>query len=374
MQPELLILVVSTIGTAIWSVLTWAEQEEKERKSEEDQLDTLYVNPFLNAAEELQMLLYNLLVGNEIEFLRTGITHRARERADEISYNEALEIVHPFAKFFGWSICFNRYGSYSQDKNAILMARQISLMFADREQFGDDPFRFSLTKQHGLGRQFVQRISSVAGEEMQEYSAVTLYDFCEKIMKNKKEGGSLFDDISLLIDTIRSTPTSKDLPGRARLSTIQNQLVDLINYIESKEKFTLTNEVRKKTRLVGDEIIVEIFPAIPSNESWSPLLTIPALFSPIIPLVQNREETEQAQIIHTTDGRVRLKIPQISNDASYAGKLVSWVENIPGVKSVQTNSRASSLTIHYNPEIYDNIPSLLLREINNGITFPSLIS
>jgi len=374
MQPELLILVFSTIGTAVWSVLTWAEQEEKERKAEEDQLDTLYVNPFLNAAEELQILLYNILVGKEIEFLRTGITRRGKESADEISYNEALEIVHPFATFFGWSICFNRYGSYSQDKDAILMARQISLMFADREQFGDDPFRFSLTKQHGLGRQFVKSVPSVAGEEMKEYSAATLYEFCEKIMKSKEEGGSLFDDISLLIDTIRSTPTSKDLPGKARLSAIQNQLVDLINYIESKEKFTLTNEIRKKTRLVGDEIVVEMFPAISSNKSWNPLLIIPALFSPIIPLAHTRDEIEQAQIIHKTAGRVRLKIPQISNDASYAGKLVSWVENIPGVESVQTNPQASSLTIHYNPEIGSNIPSLLLREINNGITFSSLIS
>ena len=115
MEIEFALVLISTIGTAVWTVLTWADQEEKERRTEEDQLDTLYVNPFLLATEELQSLLYRILAQGEIEFLRKGISHRG-DTEGEITYHEALEVVYIFVKYFGWSLYFYRYGSYSQDK------------------------------------------------------------------------------------------------------------------------------------------------------------------------------------------------------------------------------------------------------------------
>jgi Heavy metal associated domain 2 len=364
MQPELLLVIVSTIGTAIWTVLTWAEQEEKERRSEEDQIDTLYVNPFLLAAEELQMLLYNLLAEKEIEWLRTGVSHEG-DNPNSISDHETLEIIYQFVKFFGWSICFYRFGSYSQDKDAILMARKICLMFADRETFGDDPFRFSLAKQHALGRQFVKRISSTSAEQMTEFYAATLYEFDEKVMQSKQESGPLYQDLSLLINIISNTTSSKKLPGRARLSAIQSELVNLITYIESKEKFTLTNEIRKKTKLLGNKIIITEAPIVSAKSDW-----IPAFFN-FTPIANQNETIEKAQVIHNIPGRVRLKVPWLNYDQNYANELISWIEKLPEIKSVQANRQASSLTIQYDQNTVENIASILLDKINNILTLSS---
>jgi len=364
MQPELLLVIVSTIGTAIWTVLTWAEQEEKERRSEEDQIDTLYVNPFLLAAEELQMLLYNLLAEKEIEFLRTGVSHEG-DNPNSISYHEALEIIYQFVKFFGWSLCFYRFGSYSQDKHAILMARKICLMFADRETFGDDPFRFSLAKQHALGRQFVKRISSTSAEQMTEYSSATLYEFDEKVMQSKQEAGPLYQDLSLLVNTISNTTSSKKLPGRARLSAIQSELVNLIIYIESKEKFTLTNEIRKKTKLLGNKIIITEAQIVSAKSDLFPT------FFNFTPIANQNETIEKAQVIHNIPGRVRLKVPGLNYDQNYANELISWIEKIPEIKSVQANRQASSLTIQYDQNAVENIASILLDKINNTLTLSS---
>jgi hypothetical protein len=364
MQPELLLVIVSTIGTAIWTVLTWAEQEEKERKTEEDQIDTLYVNPFLLAAEELQMLLYNLLAEKEIELLRTGVSHEG-DNPNSISYHEALEIIYQFVKFFGWSICFYRFGSYSQDKDAILMARKICLMFADRETFGDDPFRFSLAKQHALGRQFVKRISSTSAEQMTEYSSATLYEFDEKVMQSKQEAGPLYQDLSLLVNTISNTTSSKKLPGRARLSAIQSELVNLIIYIESKEKFTLTNEIRKKTKLLGNKIIITEAQIVSAKSDLFPT------FFNFTPIANQNETIEKAQVIHSIPGRVRLKVPGLNYDQNYANELISWIEKIPEIKSVQANRQASSLTIQYDQNAVENIASILLDKINNTLTLSS---
>lgn len=52
--------------------------------------------------------------------------------------------------------------------------------------------------------------------------------------------------ISRTLEALRSTDEAANLPGRLRLIEIQNQLVELLAYIEEKEGYTLLNDERKK--------------------------------------------------------------------------------------------------------------------------------
>jgi len=97
MNIEVLFITISTLGTAIWTVLTWTEQQEKERDSSQRQIDALYINPFIMAAQELQLLLYNILAKDELGFVRKNISPEG-ESEDEITDSEALEIVYVIIK------------------------------------------------------------------------------------------------------------------------------------------------------------------------------------------------------------------------------------------------------------------------------------
>jgi len=370
MPLEFLLILVSTIGTAAWTVVTWADQQDKEREAKDDQLDALYINPFLLAAEELQALLYRLLADGEIEFLRTGVAHRG-DNAGEITYHEALEIVYVIIKYFGWSLYFYRYGSYTQDKIAIELTRSIAEKFADREQFGDDPFRFTHTKQRSLGQMFVKRIVG-SRAEYAEFNAAPLYQFDKEVMESKDQVGHLYQDISRTLDAIRRAKSCKDLEGRERLSAIQNELVDLTNYIESKEEFTVAKELRRKVKLVGGEILIEesTVSTEENNIQWLPWLSLPALPnlfpSESSPVIDTALLENKPHIVHKTQGRIRLKVPQLQENESYAQELQSLIQTIAGVKSIQVNPQAASLIIYHKNQIPEvEFERILLEKINS---------
>ncbi len=336
MEFEFAIILISTIGTAVWTVLTWTDQQEKERNSEQEQIDALYINPFLLATEELQALLYSILVEGEIEFFRREISHEG-DKQDEITYYEALEVLYVIIKYFGWSWYLYRYSSYTQDKTAIELTRNVSETFADRQKFGQDAFRFTFTKQRSLGQMFVRRLSET-NSPYPEFKATPLYQFLEEIIESKNQNAPLYQSITKTIETIRRATSVEDLTGRERLIEVQNELVDLLNYIELKEGFSVSSKRRKKTKLVGRNIIV----------------------------YEDTKETTP-QIVHKTRGRIRLKIPQILQNASYADYWQSLIQPITGIESIQVNQKGASVTIEYDDRIPETeFVRTLLETINQS--------
>jgi hypothetical protein len=368
MPFEFAIVLISTIGTAVWTVVTWAQQEEKERVAEQDQLDAIYVNPFLLAVEDLQSLLYRILANGEIEFLRTGVAHKG-DNEGEITYHEALEIVYVIVKYFGWSLDFYRYGSYTQDKTAIKLTRNISRLFADRQTFGDDPFRFTPSKQFSLGEVFVKRVMGT-NSSYAEFKTVPLYEFDQEVMESKEQMGHLYQDISRTLDAIRRANSGKELEGRERLSAIQNELVDLANYIESQEEFTVAHKNRKKVELVGNEIIVQEAPLPNEIDNFIKWLPLPAL-SQFLPnksstVVEVPQSENRPEIVHRIKGRIRLKVPQLFGNESYAKELQALIQPITGVKSIQVNQEAASVIIHYENQLPESeFERILLEKIDS---------
>jgi len=321
MPIETIIIIASTIGTAVWSVVTWADQQEKAREEIDSNLDAIYINPFLRVSQMLQGRLYRILIENEIEYLRLGIAHKG-DIVGEISYHEALEIVFIIVKYFGWSSVFFQYGSYTDDRKAIELTTTISDLFGDRNTFGDDPFSFTHSRQQSLGQRFVTRIIG-SHTAFPEFRAATVYQFEKEVNESKEQSTQLYLDLYRIIEAIRQAQTSKTLEGRARLVEIHNALVDLINYIEVKEGFTLSREARKKLQLVSDEAKI----VRPDQYSIDP------------------------SILHTTEGRIRLKIPSLNYNPEHAQLIQSSIQALQGVESIEIRPEASSLIVYFDKTI-----------------------
>ncbi|MGD1805057.1 HMA2 domain-containing protein [Dapis sp. BLCC M126] len=71
------------------------------------------------------------------------------------------------------------------------------------------------------------------------------------------------------------------------------------------------------------------------------------------------------QVLHSTLGRVRLRVPQVGNDVDYAQRLEQLILSTDGVTNVRINSSATSVAIAHEPHL-DMLPYLakLVEEAN----------
>ncbi len=78
-----------------------------------------------------------------------------------------------------------------------------------------------------------------------------------------------------------------------------------------------------------------------------------------------RATDKKIKIIHITKGRVRLRVPQLSEDADYAHRLEKFVLDIDEVDSVRINCAAASvvLTYHVNGKSDAEMPLYLINLI-----------
>ncbi|WP_199245199.1 hypothetical protein [[Phormidium] sp. ETS-05] len=100
------------------------------------------------------------------------------------------------------------------------------------------------------------------------------------------------------------------------------------------------------------------------GETGSPLVQrSPGPLVPKSPLVSwspsspaSREQWVDYTIVHSTPGRVRLRVPRIAKDADYALVLETLLGLVPQVTSVRLNVAAMSVTVNYRDEV-DPSPS-----------------
>ncbi len=71
------------------------------------------------------------------------------------------------------------------------------------------------------------------------------------------------------------------------------------------------------------------------------------------------------QVLHSTLGRVRLRVPQVGNDVDYGQRLEQLILSTDGVTNVRVNSSAASVAIAHEPHL-DMLPYLakLVEEAN----------
>ncbi len=223
------------VATAVWALWTWAHERNRERDEERARLTALYVNPFLSAAENLQSRIYNIL---ELGGLRS-----LQKRYPDGSY--ADETLYLIVRYFGWMVAVERHGPYSHDPVFIRLTSTVRGAFATSsspEQVG--PFNFFHPEQKALGKLVMH---TVEGEHGVELDTISYYDFKDKL---EEPPLSESDSVKETLEALRSAENADSLLGRERLAEVQNHLVDVVNYVEKKEGYTVfAGGQRKKCRM-----------------------------------------------------------------------------------------------------------------------------
>jgi len=239
---KLILSICAALGAAWWAVHTWKLAQAEDRERERDRLAALYVTPFILASEQLQSRVFNILDHDGLVALR-------RNYPDDGAAADTLFLI---AQYFGWERVVYRYGPYTHDKELIRLTQVIRASFAtDRIPCG--AFCFFRTEQQAIGEMVMQRSP---GEKGAEFEAMGFYKFKAAL---DDASGPLAKSVSVkrTLDAISHhaaeshAGTSEKLEGRERLALLQNGLVDVLEYIESKEQFSVSPGKRKRVGLVG---------------------------------------------------------------------------------------------------------------------------
>jgi hypothetical protein len=213
-----------------WAVLTWAHNNDQERRKERSRLSAQYVNPFMSACEDLQSRIYKILELGGLDSLR--------ERYPDGSYAE--ETLYLLVRFFGWSTVVNRYGPYTQDPFVIEHVTAVRRTFSTAsEGYPVGPFNFFLPEQKALGKIVMYTLEGAHGFE---FDTISYYDFKERLHSAPLKDSQ---SVQQSLETLRAADTAQDIVGRDRLAEAQNHLVELLSYLEEKEGYTLFQGARQ---------------------------------------------------------------------------------------------------------------------------------
>ncbi len=223
------------VATAVWGVWAWAADREREHNKDRARISALYVNPFLSACEDLQSRIYSIL--------EVGGLPSLRKRYPDGTYAE--ETLYLIVRYFGWAVAVERHGPYTQDPVVMQLVSAVRHAFSSSsspQQVG--PFNFFQPEQKALGKLVM---TSMEGQYGFEPDTISYYEF-----KRRLEAPPLAESASLLetLDALRNAVNAQSLPGRDRLEDAQNQLVDLLSYLEGKEGYALFPGERKKCRIL----------------------------------------------------------------------------------------------------------------------------
>jgi hypothetical protein len=221
----------------LWAIWTWSHDRERERQTERARLTALYVNPFLSACEDLQSRIYHVL---ELGGLPT-----LRKRYPDGAYAE--EILYLIVRYFGWAAALARYSPYSQDPVVTRLAEAVRDVFATTDaEFPVGPFNFFHPEQKALGKMVMSRMEGQHGIELDTISS---YEFKERLASPPLSDSQA---VQQSLEALRTTEDVEKLPGRKRLERAQHYLVDLLNYLEGREGYSLFAGERKKCSTVQD--------------------------------------------------------------------------------------------------------------------------
>ena len=222
------------VATAVWAVWTWAHEHSLARQKERERITALYVNPFLSACEDLQSRIYKLL--------ELGGLAELRQRYPDGSHAE--EMLYLIVRVFGWLAAVNRYGPYTQDPVVIRLATALRRAFgSSREGHPVGPFNFYPAEQKALGKMVMH---SMEGEYGHEMDTISYYEFRDVVQNEHRMPQSAA--VTQTLESMRNAEAIEDIEGRQRLAEAQRILVDLLNYLEKKEGYSLFAGVRRKCR------------------------------------------------------------------------------------------------------------------------------
>ena len=226
MTPLVTVLIAAV--AALWTLKTWRDDREKQRAEEQEQrreeqlrLAALYINPFLIVCEGLQSRLYNIIAGGGLVALKEGFP--------EGDYAE--DILYLIVQYFGWQQIIYRY---YYDPEIIRLLEELRESFAtDRRYGGVGPFCFFRSQQRAFGDLIMLRTEGPFGSEF----VTRNYNEFLSMLKSE-DPFARSQSVTETLETLRNAAEdSRGIPPevRNRLVSIQNLLVDLLDYFRRKE-------------------------------------------------------------------------------------------------------------------------------------------
>jgi Heavy metal associated domain 2 len=234
----------------------------------------------------------------------------------------AIEMLYRLSKSFGWGYYTYRYGPYTNDPVAIELVRKIGETFESHSQFSGDAFRFTYEERVALGASVVRRTGEVIGC-IPVFESITLFQFYEDMLDKSGERTLLYQSraVRRTLAAIDQAKQPEELEGVERLAVLQNLLVDLITYLEDMEGFSVSPGKRKRARLRG--AAADAMPALATD----------------------------ATVVHQIPGRIRIRVPRLKTDDTYATRLQTLLESVENVRSIRINVSAASVVIGFNPDL-----------------------
>lgn len=220
------------VATAMWGIWTWSYERRQTRDLDRTRLTALYVNPFLSACEDLQSRIYNIM---ELEGLRS-----LRKRYPDGSYAE--ETLYLIVRYFGWGAAVHRYGPHTQDPEVVRLMEAVANAFATTKH-AVGPFAFFRPEQKALGKLVMDRFEGQFGVELDTIPYYTFKDLLAQPPLVESEA------VKQSLAALRKAKTAKGVTGWKRLAEVQNYLVDLLEYLEAREQFSLFPGRRQKCTL-----------------------------------------------------------------------------------------------------------------------------
>ena len=334
MDPSVVFYFLSMLGTAVFYVWTWREDQEKERNLKRSHESALFVNSFIQAIEELQSRLYGILEKDDLAYYK-------QEYPEHYEFGSpfAVEILYRLSKYCGWGVRNYRYGPYTNDSVVIDLVRKIGEAFESRSHFPGDAFRFSYEERVALGGTVVRRTGDTINS-IPIFESITLFQYLEEMINKSDKHRQLYQSraVRRTLAAIDRVDQAEELEGVERLAVLQNLLVDLVNYLESREGFSVSPGKRRKARLRG--IVAEALSA----------------------------QAAEATVVHQVPGRIRIRVPRLKMDDTYPARLQSVLESVDNIRNFWINVTAASVVIEFNPEIPGmEFARTLVKTIETGL-------
>ena len=104
-------------------------------------------------------------------------------------------------------------------------------------------------------------------------------------------------------------------------------------------------------QLVSDQVVLYQSPLPAEKSIFEQWFSLSPFLDNLAEFVQTKEPLKKTHIMHTIEGRIRIKVPLLNLNKEYAQVIKSSIESIQGVKSIEVNPEAASLTVYYDKQI-----------------------
>jgi hypothetical protein len=212
--------------TAMLTFYLWWRDTQRRRAKDLEISTALYINPFIDACEQLQSRLYNV-------FQLQGLIALKKQYENG---KHAYEMVFQLARYCGWERIVRRYASHTLDQATVNLLEEVRAAFSSSS---DDKWRFYREEQKTLGQFAVRRVS---GAE-HEFEEVPFYQF-----ESELKSGALAEMTSthFAISSICGAGDDpKKIDGKERLKLAQTKLVKILNRLETAVNYSVFKGRRK---------------------------------------------------------------------------------------------------------------------------------